>query len=432
VRCGPPRIRQRGERLTTDHSAAVAQIGLGTQHQLQADAAQAGSGDIQRADNIQKAIDAYTAALALLDRDTDSSLWGIATHNLANAYRMRNAPDDIERAIRGYQDALPARERAGEARRWALTQYSLAAAYLNRTEADPLENANNAVRAAESAMEIFTPTNGGADWPKTAGNLGLALLWRFELVVDGDDTDLRRGVQNLEMAVSAADEIGGQYLAVMSAKLASAYLWLADREDDRTLRLEYRTLSTVHLERSGAAAGTTNPISKLAELTIALSYGGLSERDPGEATEQFIARAEALLDGPLALEAPADLTADAASWHELRDRLGRAYLRRLAGDAAVNVARASAHYHALLADLQTGSYSPETWSNGCRGLGDAYRAAGDLTAAAGQYRAALRARTDRPRAVAAEIGRPDPEPQAEVDITDILAALYVVESAARR
>ncbi|HEX2314371.1 MAG TPA: hypothetical protein VHJ17_11580 [Thermomonospora sp.] len=393
----------KADRATEPAQWAKQQIARGMALQVQFER----TGDTTMASS---AITCYEAALTELDEAADPTLWGTAMNNLGAALGQRSAgPEDVERAFACLETALRVRTRDRTPVLWARTQYSLALMHLNRTSGDRRDNADRAVRAAEAALEIITESMRD-DHVRASHNLGLALLARHGLRSDeGDPDDLRRGIAALELSVAAHD--GRDHVDAPSTRLrlGLAYLRLADVDGDRVARLELEELGVGHLLRAKAAmpAEDTAEHAELDSL-IAGVRDAAAARDPRAATERFIATAEQAVHGP----AP---DGDRRAWLLLHDRLGRAYLRRFAGDRDANVASALTAYRAALDALRPEDPA-DVRGRLHHGTAEAHRTAGETAEAARHYRHALSAHTA------------NPAEGAEREAADTMARLYAVEA----
>jgi len=94
----------------------------------------------ERADNLEKAIAAYEAALMVFTREALPREWATTQNSLANAFvnRIRGErADNLEKAIAAYEAALMVFTREALPREWAATQNSLANAFVNRIRERP-------------------------------------------------------------------------------------------------------------------------------------------------------------------------------------------------------------------------------------------------------------------------------------------------------
>ncbi|OAD19989.1 TPR repeat-containing protein [Candidatus Thiomargarita nelsonii] len=100
-----------------------------------------------RADNLEKAIEYYQAALQVRTPEDMPVDWATTMNNLAIAYQNRlrgTRADNLEKAIEGYQAALQVITQKDMPVEWASTMNNLANAYSDRirgTRADNLEKA---------------------------------------------------------------------------------------------------------------------------------------------------------------------------------------------------------------------------------------------------------------------------------------------------
>ncbi|MEH2020171.1 CHAT domain-containing protein, partial [Nostoc sp.] len=149
-----------------------------------------------RADNIEQAIAAYTAALTVRTREALPIDWAATQNNLANAYRDRikgDRADNIEQAIAAYTAALTVRTREALPIDWAATQNNLAAAYSDRIKGDRADNIEKAIAASNAALTVYTREALPQDWAITQNNLAITYKNRIK----GDRAD------NIEKAIAA-------------------------------------------------------------------------------------------------------------------------------------------------------------------------------------------------------------------------------------
>ncbi|HZV20649.1 MAG TPA: aspartyl protease family protein, partial [Hyphomicrobiales bacterium] len=111
------------------------------------------------ADTIEKAIEAYEAALSVLELRSRERIWSGVQERLGNAYFQRKAGDaaaNIERAIKAYEAVLsgPAGKTFDEP--WAELQCRLGAAYQKRIQGESRDNLIRAAAAYGAAALIWT------------------------------------------------------------------------------------------------------------------------------------------------------------------------------------------------------------------------------------------------------------------------------------
>jgi len=131
----------------------------------------------EKAENIERAIASYTAALEVYTRDALPQDWAGTQNNLATAYSDRirgEKAENIERAIASYTAALKVRTRDAFPENWADTQNNLANAYSNRIRGEKAENIERAIASYTAALEVYTRDALPQDWAMTQNNLAAA------------------------------------------------------------------------------------------------------------------------------------------------------------------------------------------------------------------------------------------------------------------
>ena len=103
----------------------------------------AGDQQGERADNLERAIEHYGAALTVYTLGTFPADWARTRNNLGLTYRRRIRGErvkNIECAIRHYEEALKVRTREAFPQDWADTQNNLANAYGDRIRGERVKN----------------------------------------------------------------------------------------------------------------------------------------------------------------------------------------------------------------------------------------------------------------------------------------------------
>lgn len=93
--------------------------------------------DINRAENIEEAIQHHELALQVYERDTHPDMWALAQANLGSAYLQRirgNRTENMEAAIYHCEQALQVFTRENYPEQWADIQMNLAIAYKEQTK----------------------------------------------------------------------------------------------------------------------------------------------------------------------------------------------------------------------------------------------------------------------------------------------------------
>ena len=131
----------------------------------------------EKAENIEQSMECYQSALCVYTRDTFPEKWAMTQNNLANAYsnRIRGyKADNIERAIVSYKAALTVYTRDAFPEQWAMTQNNLANAYSNRIMGEKVENIERAIVSYNAALSVLTHESFPEYWANTLINLANA------------------------------------------------------------------------------------------------------------------------------------------------------------------------------------------------------------------------------------------------------------------
>lgn len=154
-----------------------------------------------------EAADAYSAALGVLSRTADSTIWAEAQMNLGVARlglgEQQGAIDRLEGAVEAFRSALEVSTRETVPEKWALIQLNLgnALAALGDRDRGALQHLDDAVRAYNAALEIFQRETQPMKWAIAQMNLGTAFI-RI-----GDHRDKRRNWLSAAGALVPALEV---------------------------------------------------------------------------------------------------------------------------------------------------------------------------------------------------------------------------------
>src|SRR4028119_429491 len=162
-----------------------------------------------RANNLERAIAFYTAALTVYTRDAFPQDWAMTQNNLAAAYTYRirgDKAENIEMAIASYTAALTVRTREAFSEKWALTHNNLAAAYTYRIRGEKADNIELAIAFYTAALSVYTREAFPEYWAGTQNNLAIAYSNRIR----GEKA------QNIEMAIAS-------YTAALSVRTREAF-----------------------------------------------------------------------------------------------------------------------------------------------------------------------------------------------------------------
>ncbi|MEG3851105.1 tetratricopeptide repeat protein, partial [Microcoleus sp. herbarium13] len=146
-----------------------------------------------RANNIEIAITGYQIVLS--NREPGSEKYAQTQNNLATAYSNRingSRADNLERAIAFYDAALTVYTLKDFPEKWAMTQNNLAIAYRNRINGSRAENLERAIAFYDAALTVYTLKDFPEKWATTQNNLAVAYRNR----INGSRAD------NLERAIA--------------------------------------------------------------------------------------------------------------------------------------------------------------------------------------------------------------------------------------
>ncbi|MEG5111729.1 CHAT domain-containing protein, partial [Microcoleus sp. A2-C5] len=127
------------------------------------------------ADNLEKAIEFYQAALTVYKLEDFPEKWAMTQNNLANAYSDRingSRADNLEKAIEFYQAALTVYKLEDFPEDWAGSQNNLANAYLYRINGSRADNLEKAIEFYQAALTIRTREAFPQNHAETLSNLG--------------------------------------------------------------------------------------------------------------------------------------------------------------------------------------------------------------------------------------------------------------------
>lgn len=268
-------------------------------------------------ENIEAAIALYEAAVTVRTKESFPDEFAKTQNNLAIAYRRRVCGDraeNLELALAAYAAALTALTRDAQPEAWAKTQNNLGIAYRHRVRGDRAENLEHAIRHFDAALTVFTCDAHPADWAMTQNNLA------------GTYSDRIRGsrADNLERAIAA-------YEAALSVRKREA--------------------SPVEWART--------------QCNLAIAYLHRVRGQHADNIERAIAASEMALGVWTKEAAPED-------WARAQNNLGIAYRHRVCGERRENMERAIAAYEAALTVFARDRF-PEDWAEAQNNLAVAYR-----------------------------------------------------------
>ncbi len=135
-----------------------------------------------RAQNLERAIDFYQAALTVYTLEDFPEDWAMTQNNLANAYSDRingSRAQNLERAIGFFDSALTVLTLEDFPEKWATTQHNLATTYSNRINGDRADNLELAIGFYDAALTVYTLEDFPEQWAATQNNLATAYLYKI-------------------------------------------------------------------------------------------------------------------------------------------------------------------------------------------------------------------------------------------------------------
>ena len=150
-------------------------------------------------ERLEKAVEAYRAALEARTRERGPLDWAMTQNNLGNALQTlgerESGTERLEQAVAVYRAALEERARERVPLQWAATQNNLgnALSVLGERESDTAR-LEQAVAVYRAALEEYTREHVPLQWAATQNNLGAALRTLGER---------ESGTERLEQAVAA-------------------------------------------------------------------------------------------------------------------------------------------------------------------------------------------------------------------------------------
>ncbi len=291
-----------------------------------------------RAENLTKAIAAFTAALEVFTRQSHPVEWAMTQKNLGVAWAQMPTGDkagNLGEAIAANTAALEVYTRQAHPLEWAGTQNNLGNAWREMPTGDKAGNLGKAIAANTAALEVFTRQAHPVDWARTQIILGNA----WQEIPTGDKAE------NLGKAIAA-------YTAALEVFTRQAYPvdWARTQNN----------LGNAWVQRTGDRAGSLG--KAIAAYTAALEVR----------TRQ----------------------ADPAGWATTQNNLGNAWAQMPTGDKTENLGKAIAAYTAAL-EVRTRQAYPVDWAESQGSLGNAWAQmptgdkAGNLGRAIDAYSAAL-------------------------------------------
>jgi len=313
-----------------------------------------------RANNIEIAITGYQ--IILNNREPGSEKYAQTQYNLANAYSYRingSRADNLERAIKFYKAALTVRTLEDFPEQWAMTQNNLAVAYRNRINGSRADNLERAIGFCEAALTVYTLEDFPEDWAMTQNNLATAYSDRINGSL-ADNLERAIGFFNAALTVYTLEDFPKDW-AMTQNNLAVAY---SDRINcSRADNLEraikfYKTALTVYTLEDFPEQWA------MSQNNLAKAYSDRINGSRADNLERAIGFCEAALTVYTLEDFP-------EQWAMTQNNLAVAYSKRINGSRAQNLERAIGFYEAALT-VYTLEDFPEQWAMTQNNLAIAY------------------------------------------------------------
>jgi CHAT domain-containing protein len=288
-----------------------------------------------RAENLERAIEFYDAALTVYTLEDFPEYWAMTQNNLANAYSKRingSRAENLERAIEFYDAALTVSTLEDFPEDWAGTQNNLAVAYSDRINGSRAENLERAIEFYQAALTVYTLEDFPEKWAMTQNNLGEAYRKR----INGSRAEnLERAIEFYEAALTVYTlEDFPEKWAMTQNNLALAY---SDRIKDSPIENLERAIEFYQ------AALTVYTLEDFPE-DWAMTQNNLANaylyRINGSRAEN-LERAIEFFEAALTVYTLEDFPED---WAMTQNNLANAYSKRINGSRAENLERAIEFY----------------------------------------------------------------------------------------
>ncbi len=290
-----------------------------------------------RAENLNKAIECYQAALRVYTESDSPAEWAATQNNLGIAYADLPTGDrgeNLRKAIESYQAALRVCTENDYLAEWAATQNNLGNAYRKLPTGDRGENLRRAIEYYQAALRVYTENDYPADWAGTQNNLGNAYA---DLPTGDRGENLRKAIECCEAALRIHTE--NDYpvdWAMTQNNLGRAYCRLptGDRGENLRKAIDYcEAALRVYTERDYPAEWAT------VQNNLGSAYRNLPTGDRGENLRKAIECYETTLRVHIESDYPAD-------WAMTQNNLGNAYADLPTGDRGENLRKAIECYEA--------------------------------------------------------------------------------------
>ena len=162
----------------------------------------------ERASNQERAIAHFESALRFFTRDTSPREWAQLRNNLAIAYSSRvhgKRDANIDLALGHFDAALAVFTKESDPLLWAMVQNNVGSIYRGRKQGGRIDNLEKAITHLEAALSVFTRETVPHEWASARYNLAKIYLDR----VEGSRRDNQEAaLEHLESALEVFTEEG--------------------------------------------------------------------------------------------------------------------------------------------------------------------------------------------------------------------------------
>jgi CHAT domain-containing protein/signal recognition particle subunit SEC65 len=343
-----------------------------------------------RLEDIPRRIGLCQQALELVSHK-DAFLWAVLQGELGNSLKRStiiNRADNMEQAIDRYSLTLKVFTEKDFPEQWAMTQNNLALAYSDRIRGDRANNIEQAIHHYCLAQKIYTEKDFPEDWAMVQGNLAYAYRKR----ILGDQSDnIEQAIHHycLTLKVYTEKDFPEQRAMVFN-NLAMAYndRIRGDRADNIEQSIDYLSLALkVFAEKDFPE------LWAMTHNNLAMAYNDRIRGDRTDNIEQAIDHCSLALKVRTEKDVPAD-------WAMVQGNLANSYRKRILGNRSDNIEQALYHY-SLALKVYTEKDFPEQWAKIQNNLVVAYneRINGDradnIEQAINHFNQALKVRTEK-------------------------------------
>ncbi|MEG5057077.1 tetratricopeptide repeat protein [Microcoleus sp. A2-D2] len=341
-----------------------------------------------RAENVELAISCYQAALTVYTFDDFRETWANTQNSLAAAYTDKikgSRAENVELAIEFYQAALTVYTFDDFPKKWAMTQNNLANAYKDRISGLRAKNMEQAIGFCQAALRVFTFEGFPKEWANTQNTLAVAYTDRIN-GSEADNLELAIGFCQAALTVYTFEDFPKKW-AMAQNNLAIAYKERTNgsRADNLELAISFfKAALTVYFEDFPQQSANT-------QNNLAIAYRDRIKGSRADNLEKAIEFYQAALTVYKLEDFP-------EKWATTQNNLAAAYSDRINGSRADNLEKAIEFFQAALTVLTLEDF-PEKWATTQNNLAIAYSnringlRADNLEKAIGFYEAALTVRT---------------------------------------